>query len=384
MNHETQVALLDRLLAQLDTGQPEMAERDTEVPVRSYLDPARAADEVRALFRRLPVVLGHASQLAAPGDCITSDALGLPIVAARGRDGELRAFLNVCRHRGTKLVTEACGHDRKAFVCPYHGWTYDLAGQLTHIPHAEGFPGVDRAQRGLCPLSIAARHGLLWVHPTPGAALDLDGFLGTFDDDLSGLGLDRHRVYRKVTMRKRTNWKLVIEAFLEGYHVQHLHRKTLHRFFRDLIYINDRTAPHARLVSTRTQTRELRAHDRSTWDIRAWATLYYFFFPNTIVLFHPDFVSILRPFPDGPDHCIWDHELLIPEAGDTEAMQEHWQKSFTLIEETVFQKEDLAVAESIQEGLRSGANEALTIGRFEFMIRRFHDDIEAAIARAGG
>jgi glycine betaine catabolism A len=382
MDQNTQVALLTRLLARLDAGQPEMVELDAEIPARNYVDPARAAEETKALFRRLPLVLGHASRLSSPGAFITCDALGLPILATRDRDGVPRAFLNVCRHRGTRLVNEKCGSDQKAFVCSYHGWTYDLCGQLTHVPSPEGFPSLDKRLRGLMPLSIASRNGLLWVHPVPGAAFDLDGFLGTLDADLQGLGLDRHRVYRKVTEEKRCNWKLVIDAFLEGYHVAHLHRKTLHRFFRDLTFICDRSGPHARMISSRTHTSDLRAMDLGAWDLRSYTTLYYFFFPNTIVLFHPDFISLLRVSPSGPDHCVWDHEMLIPEEGTLPEREEHWQKSYALIEETVFQKEDLATAESIQQGMRAGANETLVLGRYEFMIKQFHDDIEAAIARA--
>jgi phenylpropionate dioxygenase-like ring-hydroxylating dioxygenase large terminal subunit len=383
MDPQTQVALLERLLARLETDEPEMPALDAEIPARNYVDPARAEAEVKALFRKLPLVLGHASRLASPGDFITSDALGLPILATCDRDGVPRAFLNVCRHRGTQLVAEGCGSDRKAFVCPYHGWTYDLRGKLTHVPSPEAFPSLDRDKRSLVPLSIEARNGLLWVHPVPGAALDLDGFLGGLDADLKGLGLDRHRVYRKVTQQRRCNWKLVIDAFLEGYHVQHLHRKTLHRFFRDLVFIHDRRGPHARMLSSRTHTRELSALDRGAWDLRGYTTLYYFFFPNTVVLFHPDFASLLRVFPDGPERCVWDHEMLIPADADTPERQEHWQKSFTLIEETVFQKEDLIAAESIQQGMRAGANETLTLGRLEFLIKHFHDDIEAALTTPG-
>ena len=384
LNRDIQIDLLTRLLAQLDQGGPEMKPHDTQIPVRNYVDPKRVEEERQTLFRRLPLVLGHASQLKTPGDCITSDGFGLPVLATRDRDGVLRAFLNVCRHRGTKLMTDACGHDRKSFVCPFHGWTYDLSGQLTHIPRSDGFPGVDRREHGLVPLPITSRHGLLWIHPTPGAALELDRFVAPFEADLEGLGLERHRIYRKVTERKRANWKLVIDTFLEGYHVPHLHQKTVHRFFRNLVFLCDRAAPHMRVAVSRTTTRDLRQQDPQSWDIRAAATLYYFFFPNTIVLFNPDYVSVLRLFPDGPDHCIWDHEMLIPEADDTEEMRGHWQKSFELMEEAVFQKEDIAAAESIQAGLRSGANEVFSLGRFEFMIQHFHDDIEAQIAKGTG
>ena len=103
----------------------------------AYTDPERLAKEQRVLFRQHPILMGFASEWSAPGSFRTDDYAGVPILVVRGRDKKLRAFLNVCRHRGAK-VAQGCGSAR-LFSCPYHAWTYDLAGQVTGIPTSAAF-----------------------------------------------------------------------------------------------------------------------------------------------------------------------------------------------------------------------------------------------------
>ena len=132
-------------------------------PVGRYLEPERHALEVAAL-RRLPHAIGPSARLASPGDWISTQLLGVPVVATRGSDGEVRAFINVCRHRGALLVPPAaCGAGKTRFVCPYHSWTYDDRGTLVGRPHEADFPHVARAAASLVALPVAVRCGLVWV-----------------------------------------------------------------------------------------------------------------------------------------------------------------------------------------------------------------------------
>ena len=151
----------------------DMAERKTthmlpevmENPVTRYTDPAQAAREIEVLFRQFPIVMGHASDVAQPGDFFTHDATGVPVLVTRDNDGTLRAFLNVCRHRGARVEGKECGHAR-TFSCPYHSWTYGLDGKLRGIPQPAGFEGVDRSKLGLVELPAWERFGLIWVATT--------------------------------------------------------------------------------------------------------------------------------------------------------------------------------------------------------------------------
>ena len=132
MDRQGQISLLRRLLQYVDSRTTAMADAPWYNDVSVYADPAHLAQEERILFRRHPILMGFASDWAAPGAFRTDDRVGVPILVARGRDGMLRAFLNVCRHRGAK-VADGCG-TASVFSCPYHAWTYDLAGKVRGIP----------------------------------------------------------------------------------------------------------------------------------------------------------------------------------------------------------------------------------------------------------
>jgi phenylpropionate dioxygenase-like ring-hydroxylating dioxygenase large terminal subunit len=379
MRHETQVSLIERMLELVERGEQSMLAEDWQIPVSRYFDEGRFALERDRVIRRQPIIVAHSAELPNAGDFVTEDFLGVPIVVVRDQDG-LRAFVNVCRHRGARIVGEPRGERRKAFVCPYHGWTYDLAGTLVHIPQAQGFPSCDPRRSGLVPLAVQERHGLVWVVPTPGAALSIDAFLGPLADDLAAFGLERHVVPRKVVDRKRTNWKLIMEAFLEGYHLRTLHRDTIYRFFMDNCGLIEAFPPHVRAAGARRNLRDSLKKPRDQWDVREVLTVFYAIYPNTLIVFHPDWASLMTLIPEGPEETTYIHRMLIPAPPRTEEEERHWAQTFALIEGGVFQKEDLATAEGIQRGMRSGANQVLTVGRFESGIRFFHEALSRTIA----
>ncbi len=371
--------LAERLMAHVRDDRLELAAESSVLPVANYFAPERLARERATLFRRYPIAIAAASELAATGDCVRRDVLGLPLVLVRDEEGRARCFLNVCRHRGMRLVGDEAPCRKKAFVCPYHGWTYGLDGALRHVPHAEAFPDLEAEGRGLVAVPVASRHGLLWVHPTPGAALDLDAFLGTIGDDLASFDLAGHVLHRRIDTLRRANWKLVIDAFLEAYHIRVLHRDTIYRFFLDARAVSDFVGPHVRSVAARRAATTSATRPPASWDLREDFTFTHFVFPNSVFIFHPDYVSHIAVFPAEVDQVRWVHSMLIPAAEATPERDAHWERTLALIEETVFQREDLFAAEGIQAGLCSGANEGLLLGRLEGSVRHFHATIERAL-----
>ncbi|MBI3770720.1 MAG: aromatic ring-hydroxylating dioxygenase subunit alpha [Deltaproteobacteria bacterium] len=378
--HPNLLRLAERLLAHIKADTLEMAPDQWTLPVSHYCSDERLARERETLFRRYPIVVAHASELDAPGSCLRHDALGVPLLLVRGEDSRVRCFLNVCRHRGMRLVSEDGACRRKALVCPYHGWTYGLDGTLLHVPHAEAFPELRPETRGLVSVALESRHGLLWVRPTPGPALDLDTFLGPIADDLESFALSTHVVYRRIDTVRRANWKLVIDAFLEAYHIRVLHRDTIYRFFLDARAVSDFVGPHVRSLAARRAAKALVGTPPSAWDLREHFTFTHFVFPNSVFIFHPDYVSHITVFPVDADHVRWVHAMLVPSAVATEDRRPHWDRTLALIEETVFQREDLFAAEGIQTGLRSGANQSVTFGRLESALHHFHATIERSLA----
>jgi phenylpropionate dioxygenase-like ring-hydroxylating dioxygenase large terminal subunit len=376
VRRETELSLIDRLIALMDARSTALADDETTIPTAVYRSPERFEAEKSVLFRELPLVVAHVSEVAAPGDFLTHDALGVPIVVARGADGHLRAFLNVCRHRGARLADAPSGN-KKAFVCGYHGWTYGLDGGLMHIPHAEGFPRV--CDRDLVPIPVEERAGFVWVVARPRTTIDAGSFLGPLADELESFGLSKDLAFRTAHVRRRFHWKLIIDAFLDGYHIKRLHRDSVYRFFLDNVNLFDLFAPHVRSVVARKGLETVRSSPRDAWRFRDVLSLTYFLFPNTVLVFHPDWVSRITVFPLALDETLFTHTMIVPAEADTDDRRAHWEKTWRLIHESVFEREDMAAAEWIQSGLDSGANEHFTCGRFEFPIREFHDQIERAL-----
>ena len=340
----------ERFLAELREPKPAATPPFT-IGAERYRDQAWLDRELASVFRG-PRAVAASSEVtgAMPVDLPGASALLV-------RDGStVRAFANACRHRGTRLVDAPCA--AKALVCPYHGWTYDLDGSLRHVPHESAFAGI--TDRGLVQKPCALRHGLVWLGEPPAA----------LDADLAALKLDEHVLYKRARTTRRCNWKLVIEAFLDGYHIRVLHRDSIYRFFLDAASVAEPVGPHIRAVTARRALR-----DGASGDLRLLGTPSFVIFPSTVIIVHPDFVSVITVYPLAPDVTDWDHMMLVPRGGD----EAHWAKSWQLIEETVFQREDLWVCEQIQKSIMTGATDELLFGTLEEPVRWFHDALVAQL-----
>ena len=157
MQHADQVTYIERMLAMArantrDDGQV------SHTSVEEYYDADRFERE-KAMLRRNPQVVAFSAQLRKPGDFVANTDSGQPVLVTRGTDGKLRAFLNVCRHRSATVELKPCGSGKRAFVCPYHGWSYDLTGRLVGITDSAWFGEIDKATHGLRPLAVAEKYG---------------------------------------------------------------------------------------------------------------------------------------------------------------------------------------------------------------------------------
>jgi phenylpropionate dioxygenase-like ring-hydroxylating dioxygenase large terminal subunit len=350
------------------------AERATPPPASAFrIDTARYRDADWLARERQAVLAAPRAVLASTalpvGGCVPYDAPTASALLVRAADGRVRAFRNACRHRATRLVDAPC--TAKAMVCPYHGWTYALDGALLHAPHADAFAPLPIVDSHLVELPVDERHGLIWLG-TDAAA----GFLGDLDADLAALDLAGHVVYRDVRVTRRCNWKLVVEAFLDGYHIRTLHRDSIYRFFLDAASVPERVAPHVRAITARRALDEPAAPlDAPPADLRALATPSLHVFPATTFIIHPDFVSVITVDPTAPDATEYRHAMLVPAARAGE--HDHWARSWALIEETVFQREDLWVCEQVQRGLVE--TDHLRYGALEHAIAWFHAELDARV-----
>lgn len=380
MKHETQVETLKTLFKLREQGRDQqMLDAVVRIPVRNYTDPEILERELATVFRDCAMVAGHASHVREPGSYLLSDWNKLPYVVVRDKKGALRAFLNTCRHRGARLVS---GNEKhlKAFVCPFHGWVYGLDGSLRSVTKAYAFPSLDHGEYGLKELPVTEHMGLVWIHPRPGATIDLASYLGPIGDDLEHFGIDRLVSYRKTAITKKANWKLLLKTYLEGYHVPFLHRDTISKVFEKGVISHFEHEPHIRLAAARANIQDALKVDSASWQILDYASVYYTLFPNTFFIMHPDYVSINTFYPQTADRTIWTHEMLYrPSDFEGERGREALAKRFSYTNDVVFDLEDFAVAENVQAGLRYGANEFHTLGLEEGLLAIFQKSIDRRV-----
>lgn len=378
-------ALLERVRQQVLRGEPEWTSStapEAFLPLVSYFDPDIWQSEISSLFRKLPLIAAHSSEIG-PGQVLPHDGYGLPLLLSRDAQGEVRCFLNVCRHRGMRLVETPGAQPKSSVVCRYHGWAFQLDGQLRHRLHASAFDSCKPDALNLVSLPCAERHGLIWVVPDPNASIDLDTFLGTLNTELPFFEIEKLTHFRTIETEFNANWKLMIDAFTEGYHIRVLHKDSIAPFFTDNMAAAEFVGPHIHSLVAR-KAAETWAKDANCEPpaklaaLGKLATVSQIIFPNTITIFHPDYLSLVTLYPTGPETMRWTHRMLIPPEKATPDWAPHWEKTFNLIERGVFQAEDIACAVGIQQGLKSGANTHSRVGRLEQSLVAFHGHVQAA------
>jgi phenylpropionate dioxygenase-like ring-hydroxylating dioxygenase large terminal subunit len=382
MRQAEQIALLKRLLHYDETRTTHMAAAPYRNPAAIYCDPARLQREQQGLFRGEPLLMGFASQWAQPGDYRTEDFSGVPILVVRGRDGVLRAFLNVCRHRGAKVI-DGCGSAR-AFSCPYHAWTYDLTGRLTHIPEERSFPGVREERPALVPLPVCEKHGLVWIIGTPaadGAAqFDIDAWLGIdLADELAAYEFAGWPHYETRVLHLKMNWKLVVDTFHEGYHISSLHRKTIAPLFAPAADFKS-FGPHLRMALARAKITRLREKPESEWDAIWNTAIVYTTLPNAVLVMNGDHAELWRVFPeDGRvDRSVVVLSFYIPKPVTSDEEKRHWEANLDLTLRFATE-EDFPTGEGIQLGLSSGAQSHTVFGQNEPALGHFHKSLQSLL-----
>ena len=332
-------------------------------PVTNYYDQTKFDREVEVLFRRFPIIVGHVSQLAEPGDFFTHDDTGVPILITRTQDGEIKAFLNVCRHRGARLANEPCGKAR-TFSCPYHAWTYGLDGRLRGMPQPVGFNGIDKSKLSLVDLPCFERFGMIWVVPSVTEdEIDIDAWLAPMAAQLEGLTMDSHVVYEEWTLHRNMSWRIALEGFQESYHFCSAHATTACSGYLDNQSVHLNFYPHVRHAVPMPNIEELRGKDPAEWDYRPYFMTQNYLFPANFIQVMTDHIYVHTIIPTGKDTCIFKCMMLIAEAPASEKAERYWKKNYDLIR-VVF-NEDFEIGEGIQKGLETGANSAFVFGTFE-------------------
>ncbi|MEM7083884.1 MAG: aromatic ring-hydroxylating dioxygenase subunit alpha [Pseudomonadota bacterium] len=348
------------------------------VPAEHYLNPDRLSAEREAVFHRLPVPLMPSAYLK-PGESVTHDHYGLPLVVTRDKQGEAHVLINVCQHRGTRLVESDERQVHSRLVCPYHAWTYRLDGRLQGLPQPDTFPGLNKAKYSLRSLPVRESGGLIWTRLNE--APFEDSVLGSLVDDFEALGMTRGEVFEKRSYTVAANWKLLMDAFSESYHVQRLHKNTIAPFFADSVAVGDRVGLHFRSAVARKHFRDI-VPDQPLDAMRVNVTFSFNLMPATVIVASPDYLNVMFIHPISIEESTVIDYMIVPSLPDSPDELEHWRESFDLIDGGVFYSEDFRAAQLGQRGLSSGTIDKVTLGSAEHQVYEFHQTIQQLIDRS--
>lgn len=369
-NSATLTTLVERSLRHLNERTTDQSETTMELPVSDYLDDAIWRREMEALFMRRPLVLGYSAELKAPGDYRALTIRKTPLLLVRGKDGVARAFLNACRHRGTQLLDNGCGHAMR-FSCPYHAWTYDSQGALVGIYQEKLFGDVDKRERGLTQLSCVERAGIIWGILTPGVPLDIDAWLGSYLPVLEGLQIGEWHVAERRSL-PGPNWKVAFDGYMEGYHFNVLHRPSVGKDTKGTM-LGDQFGLHQRLVFAREGLRE--SSDPAALPAVSDAVFpVHIIYPNvSIAGGYQDQMLISQILPgDSIDTSITLMTILSRKPVDNDDKQRERMRKYADYIQAVIRDEDYLAADRIQATMSSGANRTFIIGRNEYPLQHFH------------
>ncbi len=372
MDPTQEVELLKRCMALAEQGSTQMGELQGSSAVCRYTDAGIYESEVENIFRRLPTPVAHISDLTESDSFITANTHRGSILVTRNAEGEIQAFHNVCRHRGTQLVEEGEGCAQR-FTCPYHAWTYANDGQLVGVPHGDtAFPGMNRDDHGLVPVPVVSRFGFIWT----GTEEEVDQFFEGLHKDLEWLDLASHVVFAEDKKVWQCNWKIIAEGGLESYHFRQAHRATIAPYFYDNLSIYDRFGAHFRTVLPRRNMEMLKEQSESGWRLRDVTHLTYALLPMTTFLVQADHVVWLTARPLAVDQTEITLRTMVPLSENNR--KDYWQTNHGITSATL--NEDFALGESIQRGFANAANEVLTFGRNESALAELKFQVEALLA----
>ncbi|MAG33890.1 MAG: hypothetical protein CL908_23665 [Deltaproteobacteria bacterium] len=372
-----------RLISHLrDPRSSDLADAPMTLAASAYTDPKRFEAERQKVFGKLPLLAGFSGDLPEAGDRLLFDAAGPPVIVVRGRDGAVRAFLNLCPHRGARL-TRDCERQRR-LTCPFHAWSFDLEGRLASIPHADAFEGLDRDSVGLIALPAEEWNGLIFVKVTPDEPLDVETFLGPMAPLLAALDLSTLQPVRSDRFELESNWKMALDTFCETYHVPALHRESLSQNLIPYVAIFDHYERHHRYSGPGVDFAELLDKPEAEWPTSGYQAVHYLF-PNTTIAYTHAFdgktpvVSMFRLFPGETVGQSITLGSTYRRSDASEASDEQISKMHDILLDVVI-GEDYEVAQDTWKSLASApTNLELVFGRSEALLHHYHRDLAEAV-----
>lgn len=361
------------------------------LPVWAYTDENQLERERDLLFRRHWQVAGHVANAPEPGDFFCLDLAGERAVIVRGRDGEVRAFHNVCRHRGSRVVGVESGSCGSAIVCPFHGWSYNLDGTFRTATAPRTLPDLDRAEHGLIPVEMEIWQGFVFVRFQPGPQPSVA--------ELMSRHLAEAGLYRAGDARRRghfwteeigANWKCVRDVDNEGYHVPMAHpglQDLYGKNYFDEVTINGTNRSFATFDEDGGRLWSVRHYLNILPDVpelpdthkRAW--LYIGLFPNSVFYFYPEAVGFYQEYPLAADRTMLrGGEYTVPGKVDETQACKRRIRAARYLANRINQntsEEDIQLTVWSNEAAHSSGYRGFILSDLEYGVRQHHDQLRA-------
>lgn len=383
--HNREVA--EKLFRHIREGSTDMIAETYEYPLSVYADREVALAERARIFEHYPMMALHSTQLPEPGSYATVRLNRSEALVTRGKDGKVRAFLNMCRHRGATLATQPSGKQGR-FSCPYHGWTYTNEGELIGLTFKSTLGlSLPCAQRNLIALPCEERHGFVWIVEDPDGAIDVAAHLGpVMDGVLATYGLDRQFFYREAMFEFDQNWKIMVDGLTDGYHVQWVHGPTIRPYF----YMNimarvDGTGDHAVTTTPRRKIDEILDTEPGIHDLDPYVVYGNMIFPNVSIQLHPHHAEFWTMYqdPHDPARSRVHLRFLTPKAPEDydERGREILGKNWDIAEAAIL-NEDVPIGDSIQRSAAMPKTGTMLLAHNEVINQQFHRSYDRVMAGA--
>lgn len=377
MQVAVQHELIERFRKLAEAKSTQLSDGPRTLPAGEYTSSEQLEQEREILFRRHPVVVALTADVPHSGAVLATHIDGVPLLVTRAKDGRARVFINACRHRGAPVVEPDCRRTgARNLSCPFHAWLYALDGKLMRRPIAQDY--FNGESSNLTEVSSDEAHGLILAR-LDGGPVDANAYLGRLSEDLDSFGLANfHHVETRKAIQD-SNWKMIVDTFLETYHVFSLHNTSISRLYHSHPQLFDAFDQHCRSIGVRKSIDDI-GEDRSTWQFPPHATIHYVVFPNTLVVHQLDHFEVWRIFPhDTPGSSVVETSIYAPEPPNDDTIKK-WILNLDILMQVTGQ-EDFPMCKKIQSGLNSGSVDSLVFGQNELGLIHFHEQIAEALCK---
>lgn len=372
---------MNRPIHNRDVSVPEKWERNG-LPGWTYHSDAFLELEKEEIFRKHWQIACHVSDIPKAGDFVALDICGERSIVLRGKDGEVRAFHNLCRHRGSRVVSDEQGNCKGALVCPFHGWVYNLDGTLRGAAQPQSFPDLDKQEFGLKPIETEVWNGLVFIRFAHGSQPSVSELMQPFSAEIDAYNIEdmvpADGLWSQVS---DVNWKSVRDVDNEGYHVALAHpalQDLYGQTYFDEPYVDGVARSYARCNDSGGRLWSVKHYTKFTSDRpgmpehlkRAW--VYYGMFPNAVIAVTPEVIQFYQEFPLSTGQTQL-RGAIYRYRDETRQQRLARYLAFRIDRDTM--AEDVQLTEWSNEAMNSSAFEGFYLSDLEYGLRSHHDII---------